>query len=276
MRDESSVHDGAMISSMDVPGFASTPVVRFSGGNFEEFFHSEYSNFFESLPIVDVIAPNCPTNLKVVVNSNKKTFLFTWYYPTSANSPDKSIQNDIKEFEFYSVNDDNSLAVMGRMPIPRLLYTVGVDQIEKAQGKGLRFCVKAIDYHGLMSESSQIIRVFLNKDYGCKKEESNPTYESRNCGGSDTKFYMLKKYATFNKDIFTFSPGSSVAIKEPFKNNTNVVIVTVKDLNTGNIVEFEIDVIHQTIIKSKTVYGPATITSDIVDSIRTGGGRLVR
>ncbi len=275
MIDELSIHDGAMISSMDVPEFTSAPVVRFSGGNFEEFFHSEYSDFFESLPIVDVIAPNCPTNLKVIINSTKKTFLFSWYYPISANSPDKSIQNDIKEFEFYSVNDDNSLSIVGRMPIPRLLYVVGADQIEKAQDVGLRFCVKAIDYHDLVSESSQIIRVFLNKDYGCKKEELNPIYESRNCGGSNAKFYILKKYATFNKDIFTFSPGSSIAIKEPFKNSTNVVIVTIKDLNTGNVVEFEMDIIHQTLIRNRTMYGPVTTTSDIADSIRTGG-RLVR
>jgi hypothetical protein len=43
------------------------------------------------------------------------------------------------------------------------------------------------------------------------------------------------------------------------------------------------DITHQTLLKSKTIYGPTTITSDIVDSIRTGGtsggrsgGRLVR
>jgi len=243
----------------------------FSGGNFEELFHGEYSEFFEAEPIIDTIAPNCPTNLKVVVNSTKKTFLFTWYWPISNNSPDKSIQNDVKEFEFFMVSKDGLVSV-GKTPIPRYFYKVLDNKIQWAQEEGIKFCVKAIDYHNLVSESSQIVRVFLNKDYGCKKLEISPIYESYQCGETSlTKKFILRKHAQFMKDTFIFSPGSSMAIKEPFKNNTNVLIITVKDLNTGYTTDFEVDVTHQSIRMITTVFGPTTTSSGIADSIRTGG-----
>lgn len=234
--------------------FSSPPcsISSFSGGNYEELFHSEFSDYTETAPIIDSIVPNCPTNISALINTKRREILFTWYYPIS-NSTDGSIQNDIKYFEILRFTNSKELVSIDSSTIPRYLFSVDDSLLDESMDIGLIFCVRAVDYHDLVSPISKMVLIKLNKDYGCKKSEINPRYVTMECGQTEDKTIILSKKMFFDKDSITFSPGSYVGIKEPFKNNTNMFLVTINDMNTGASFSMNLSITHTHVLNLKQV-----------------------
>ncbi len=241
------------------------------GGNFEELFHSEFSEFVEAQLVIDTIAPGCPTNLSCTVNTKNRTMFFTWYWPSTYSS-DNSIQDDIKEFEFFRLENDEQFLIT-KTRIPKLHFYVDDSLLEKSKNEGLMFAVRAIDYHNLTSEYSKTILVKLNKDYGCKQKEIDPAFVSNECGKALNKKYILNKKIIVNKDRIKLLVGSHIAIKEPFINKNNTLLLTIKDLNTGKIFRINLTIEHTTQISRDFMYSSVSTskTSDILTSIRSGG-----
>lgn len=266
------------ISLESVPSFSLKPMPvspTFSGGNFEELFHSEFSEFVEASPIIDTIAPNCPTNLRARPNTNKKQILFTWYYPIN-NSSDDSTQDDIKEFELLMYDRESTdFTLITKTVVPRYVYDVPDSLLNVAFSDGLSFSVRAIDYHDLVSKTSKILKVKLNKDYGCKNEEILPEYLSLECGSIEERNKILTNKMLVYSDFVTFAPATFVSIKEPFKNKSNILLVTIRDLNTGKKFELELTIVHNKIIKFKPIYTPVSIiTPSVASSIGPVRGRI--
>ena len=260
-----------------VPSFTFKPIPvspTFSGGNFEELFHSEFSEFIEASPIIDTIAPNCPTNLKARANTNKKQILFTWCYPIN-NSSDDSTQDDIKEFELLMYDRETTeFTLVAKTVVPMYLYNVPESLLSSAFNDGLSFSVRAIDYHDLVSKTSKILNVKLNKDYGCKNKEILPEYLSLECGSIEDRNKILVHNMIIKSDYITFAPATFVSIKEPFKNKSNVLLITIRDLNTGKKFELELTIVHNKIIKFKPIYTPVSIISPSASpTIESGGIR---
>lgn len=256
-----------------IPSFEPEVQPRIFGGNFEELFHGEFSEFVEAQPIIDTIAPSCPTNLSCTVNTKNRTMFFSWYWPTTYSS-DGSIQNDIKEFEFFRLENGEHF-LLTKIRIPKYSFYVNDALIEKSKNEGLMFAVRAIDYHDLTSEYSKIILVKLNKDFGCKEKEISPIFISNECGKAFNKKYVLNKKIIINKDQIKLLIGSHIAIKEPFISRNNTLLLTIKDLNTGKIFEISLTVENTQQINRDVVYSPTfNKTLDILASIRSGRTRF--
>lgn len=251
-----------------VPSFVPEVVDKLSGGNFEELFHSEYTEFVEAQPIIDTISPSCPTNLTCVVNTAKRKMFFTWYWPITY-SADKSVQNDIKEFEFLRFKDDQFI-VVERVKVPRYEFFVSDDLLQESFDSGLMFAVRAIDFHDLFSDISKIILVKLNKNYSCKNQEIKPVYVSKNCGIDQSKKYILNnKIIIEDKEQINFSIGAHIGIKEPFINKKNTLIIKIKELNSDETFYINLNIQHSKI--DTNFSNVSTVkTSDIVALINAG------
>jgi hypothetical protein len=251
-----------------VPAFEPVITSGLTGGNFQELFHGEFSEFIEAVPIMDTTAPNCPSNLTCLINTTRKEFFFTWYWPVT-NSSDGSIQNDIKEFEVLMYDDNDLSLVIAKTAIPSFKYIVPDNLLQKSFDGGLKFSVRAIDYHDLVSETSKVILVKLNKDFGCRKKEIDAIYISNECGKSKSaKKYELNNKLVINSDTISFNVGAYIGLKEPFKDKTNYLIINILDLNTGKTYTVDLEVSHNKVMRIETVYGIVPKTSDILSSIR--------
>lgn len=253
---------------------SSTVFTTFTGGNFAELFHGEFSSDTEARPILDEIAPNCPTNLTAHINTSEKKIMLMWYFPSSITT-DGSYQNDIREFYVFMLKE-GFYQKIASTKIPRFVYSVPDEQLTEAFDSGINFYLKAVDYHDLESNESQVIKVFLNKDFSCKGKEKTPVYLTNKCGLiDDSKKLELKKKMIFKgKNTFTFNIGTHVGLKEPFKNKSNALFLKIKDLVTGQINTFEIIVDHRNVISSIRTFGTVPKTSDIIEEIRMGGTRF--
>jgi hypothetical protein len=255
-----------------VPSFESEAAPAIFGGNFEELFHSEFTEFVEAMPIMDVVAPGCPTNLSCIVNTLNRTMFFTWYWPSTYSS-DGSIQNDVKEFEFFRFKD-GEFSLITKTRIPKYNFYVTDDLLQESKDEGLAFAVRAVDFHDLVSKTSKTILVKLNKNYGCKEREIDPVFISGECGNQLNKKYSLNNKIILNKDQINLFVGTHIGIKEPFKNRDNTLLLTIKDLNTGKIFTINLTIQHNKLTVHDVVYGVANKTSDILSSIRRGTGRF--
>ncbi|MFA5174630.1 MAG: hypothetical protein WC438_05610 [Candidatus Pacearchaeota archaeon] len=257
-----------------VPAYIPEGIPPVFGGNFSELFHGEFSDFVVAQPIEDTIAPSCPTNIMCVVNSYQKTILYTWYYP-NAYSRDESIQNDIKKFSINISIYDQSFTY--NSVIPRFKFAIPENLIKLAETHGVKFFVKAVDYHNLVSESSQIVTSYIESDQNCKDLEYDVVYDLYDCNIPMHKKHILKKHMNIQHDSIMLYPGFCVSIKDPFKNSSNVIIIDLIDLNTGKSIKLSLNITHQSVTRTVTTYGPiVSSTSDVIESIRGSRGIGVR
>lgn len=252
--------------------------------NFEELFHGEFSEFKEAQPIIDTIAPACPTILRIFPNTNDKRMTLVWYFPI--NSGVASIQNDTKEFEIYLVDlsktvESEKFLLITKTTIPIFVYNVPDEKFVESLTNGLNFCLKAVDFHGLKSDYSSIVNAKLNKDLSCKFKEKNSIVIKRNCGEETAKLIELRKKMTISSDSLEIFPGSFVGILDAFKNKNVTLNLKLKDLNTGYEFIKTISLQHNTIVIGATapgVVGSLGVTHDVREEItretrRTGDFR---
>lgn len=232
---------------ISIPPLVEREEIIHFGHNFAELFHGEFSDTIQSIPIIDTIAPPCPKNLRIVVNTQKNRMLLMWYYPIHAGIP--TIQNDIKQFDIYMVKKNGfefEYSKIHSTPYPLYVYQPDSEESINSMYDGLMFCIKAIDYHNLESPYSEIVFASLNEDYNCTHQELSTKVVARNCLDSrDNKRKLYNKMLVSGEIKLTC--GNFIGFLDSYTSGQFVFDMIITDLQTGIKYQKSLIVEHKSI-----------------------------